>query len=197
MKEQRRDSLYSLRSLLVFWIIGCAVGVAIALLFAGQYAESYGAMQIWVYDTVKEMKYNQPAYFILNFKSHGKELLILLLLSFTVFSTMYKILYCFWKGIVIGFIYAAAVKFYSVNGIFLGVAYTLPQGIFYGLGITGMLWLSKRLGEKQLFSGNKKTLWIWNILPMVLFSVLCVGIGAYMEGNINLLLLKKALKKCI
>lgn len=197
MKEQRRDSLCSVKSLSRFWIIGCAVGVVIALLFSGQYAEAYSAMQIWVYDTVKEIKYNQSAYFILNFKSRGKELLVLFFLSFTVFSTMYKVLFCFWKGIVIGFIYAAAVKFYSVSGVFLGVAYTLPQGIFYGLGIIGMLWLSKRLEEKELFSGNKKALWIWNILPMLLFCIICIGIGAYIEGNINLMLLKRALKRCI
>lgn len=197
MAEREKDKLHSLKFLFSFWLIGGVVGVTIACCFAGGYAESYNIMQMWIYDSVKGMQQNQTAYFMMNFKSHGKELLILLCMSFTFFSMLYKSLFCFWKGIMIGFIYAASIKSYSMNGLLLGIAYMFPQGIFYGGAIVAMFSLSRRIEEKQLYSFGKKTALFWNVLPILIVAFLCIGIGAFLEGNINLFLLKKILAKCI
>lgn len=193
MNEQRRNWLHKLSCFLCVWIIGGILGGIVAFCFERKYATSYHEMQLWLYESVKGMKQNQLSFFILNFKSHIKELLLILCLSFTFFSAIYKILYCFWKGIVTGFACIAAVKAYNINGLFLSLLYIFPQGIFYGIGIIVVFFISKEIEEKNLYLYGKKDSWILKLLPGLLFCMFAIGIGAYLEGNINLILLRKVL----
>lgn len=194
MREQGKNWVHSLSCFIVFWIVGGIVGAIIAICFEGKYEESYQQMQLWVSETVKGMKQNQMSYFILNFKSHTKELVLLLCMSFTFFSVIYKILFCFWKGIVTGFVCIAAIKMYSINGLLLGGLYIFPHGFFYGIGMIGGFLLSKEIEEKNLYSYGKKDSWFLKKIPGFLFCMVAIGIGAYLEGNINLMLLKKTLE---
>lgn len=194
MSKQGRNWLHSLSCFICFWIIGGFVGGIVAFCFEEYYVENYREMQLWMNETLKGMEQNQLSYFLLNFKSHTKELLLLLCMSFTFFSIIYKIIFCFCKGIVTGFTCIAAMKVYSINGLFLGVFYIFPHRIFYGIAMMGGLWLSREIEEKCLYSYGKRDSWILKRLPGLLFCVLVIGIGAYLEGNINLILLRKALK---
>ena len=193
MSGRGRNWLHGLGGFICFWIIGGIVGSVVAFCFEEKYAISYQEMQMWLYETIKGMNQNQFSYFILNFETHAKELLLLLCLSLTFFSVIYKMLFSFWKGIVTGFTCIAAVKAYSVNGLFLGLLYMFPQGIFYGIGMLGGVLISMEIEEKNFYSYGKKDSWMLKMLPRLLFCMLAIGIGAYLEGNINLILLRKVL----
>lgn len=196
MARNRKEQIQRLYVLFGCWGIGVLVGGIIACIFMDQYRENYENMQRWMYQTVSGIELNSLSYFWLNLQSHGKELIVIFFVSYTILSFAYNIIFCFFKGISVGFVWGSAIYIYQMKGFFLAISYYLPQGIFYGAAVVIMLLLSQNIKEKTIYS-FKKAQTVPRFVPMLLLCVLLICIGAYIEGNTNLIFLKKTLNGCI
>ena len=196
MHKRRYIHLPYIKRILFFWIAGFIFGSTLGVFFLPQYKEQYLYIQKQLYTSILGMNPKDLSYFIFCIFDQVKQMIMIILITFTIFLEIYGKILFMWRGIVTGFLFSAAVKCFGGTGWILFLVSWFPQGIFYALAFIIQFAICYKMREENK-SGNLKVkgdLAKWGFIFLLCF--ISILIGGYLECGINLSLLKKILERC-
>lgn len=197
MQKGKYINISYIKRILFFGIIGFILGSTLGVFFLPQYKEQYMYMQKQLYTSVSGMCKNDLSYFLFCISDYVKQMILIILFTFTIFFGLYGKMLFIWKGIIVGFVFSTSVKCYGAAGWFLFCVNWFPQGIFYMLSLIIQLSLCYSIREEYLGSQIKIKGHIAKWSGFFFLCLVCIIIGGYLESGVNLDLLKNVLEKCI
>lgn len=197
MQKGKYINISYIKRILFFGIIGFILGSTLGVFFLPQYKEQYMYMQKQLYTSVSGMGKNDLSYFLFCISDCIKQMILIILFTFTMFFGLYGKMLFIWKGIIMGFVFSTAVKCYGATGWFLFCVNWFPHGIFYMLAFIIQLSLCYSIREEYFGSQIKIKGHIAKWSGFFFLCLVCIIIGGYLESGVNLDLLKSVLEKCI
>lgn len=149
MHKRKYINLSYLKRILFFWIAGFILGSTLGVFFLPQYKEQYLYIQKQLYTSISGMKAKDLSYFLFCIFVHIKQMIMIILVTFTIFFGIYGKMLFMWKGIVSGVLFSAAIKCFGGMGWLLFLVNWFPQGIFYALALVIQFTLCYKIREEN------------------------------------------------
>lgn len=192
--KNRIEKIGVLRGIIFLFLIGILLGILFGNATKRIYEEGFTYFVEESYNRIEILEQNKEAYFISICFQRFQVIFFILLFAFTMFELPYIVCLGIYEGFSLGLFFTAMVGCYGKNGILLVLAYLFPQVIFYAPVICASMvkgyWL-----HKKIFAGKIKEKWkvVIEQLPYIAVFLFLMLLGCFLETNVNILIVKKAL----
>lgn len=197
MQKRKYINIPYTKRILFFGVVGFILGSTLGVFFLPQYKEQFLYIQKQLYTSLSGVEKYNLSYFLFCIHDCIKEMILIILVTFTIFFGIYGKLLFAWKGVVMGILFSAAIKCYGAMGWLFFFVNWFPQGILYILAFIMEFSLCHNIREENAIGQIKLK---GHLIKWGLFLLLCllaIIIGGYLECSVNLDLLKRVLEKCI
>lgn len=202
MKDATFLSIKS-KYLLYSFFFGIIIGTLFFNLFMPDYFDEIGIFGNYFVDKFNALEIDKSELFTYAFFSRIKEMILILIFSFTIINFVYNILYCLFLGFSTGLFISSLTISSGLKGVWYYVVSISPHYLIYVLLIiftlSKSIQINHHIYKKNNYKDNSLKVMdgkgiILNIL--LIFSIIfimCI-VEAYLEVYINTALLKKILR---
>lgn len=192
--------------LLAVFIIGVVVGTLFINIFCGDEYDKFGIYSKYFIEKFHESDVEKKALFLYSFWGRSKEIIFLLVLSFTSFGKIVAELFLAYKGLTVGILISVYVLQYGAGGLLLYGASIFPHYIAYVLMVMMLVSFSKEIYHCIQGYREDTQVQLREAIQMILkakfmpylkclFIILILNVlASYLETFVNLGIMKNILK---